>query len=289
MSHQMSLKEAAPAERARSVAPPMEMNDNPARQNLDKRTSAAWNHLTTRLSRRPVNRHCHERSCAFTRKLEIRGGQDSNGSNVSQSRAFTADPAAPGRDSLQQFRSSTTTVSMGIKRQQIRKRACAAPERRGAARRAAGGLTFHSHRGSVRRHHWGRRQSSKAVSPSLAGCLLITLLRASRSAQQLLLLIAPPRSILGSVVSAPPGISQWRVSVVLHSKAAHFSEICLSLSLSQSVSVTSRLIHAVIRYELRTLVSLSVWNLMPKMKILQPPETSLVQHGSTSVPGLVTC
>lgn len=38
----------------------------------------AWNHLTTRLSRRPVNRPCHDTSCAFTRKLEIReGDQDS--------------------------------------------------------------------------------------------------------------------------------------------------------------------------------------------------------------------
>lgn len=60
-----------------------------------------------------------------------------NGSNVSQSRAFTADPAAPGRDSLQQFLSSTTTVTLGIKRQQIRKRACAAPERHGTARHGA--------------------------------------------------------------------------------------------------------------------------------------------------------
>lgn len=42
---------------------------------------------------------------------------------------------------------------------------------------------------------------SKAVWPSLAGCLLITLLRASRCAQRLLLLLAPPRRILGSVVS----------------------------------------------------------------------------------------
>lgn len=44
----------------------------------------------------------------------------------------------------------------------IRKRVCVCvcvQLRSGAAQRAAGRLTFHSHRGSLRRHHWGGRQS----------------------------------------------------------------------------------------------------------------------------------
>lgn len=161
MSHQMSGNEAAAAERARTVAPPTEPNSKPARLWSVRPKEAAQ---ATLGRPEPPDDASQLQTCEPTlsrKKLRVHKRRRAGRHGMAPT------PANRGLSQLTRQHRGEILPNSFCHQLQLRAWESNATEsgnervqlRSGAAR--SGGLTFHSHRGSVRTHHWGGRQSVK--------------------------------------------------------------------------------------------------------------------------------